>query len=276
MHTFRVGQSSRTIPTRVLGGLVVNAFRSGVSTYTICAGSPNLVQIVRYYMRAWLQSERFQVVLTRFQSFPGRFAANRSFARKAGRSGTWLLPGAWSCHGCVCRPSGFPNGPGKSAPAGSQSASPSMVCSWRARRPLDFSFAIRVSNAARQCDGAIVGKDVAIQRVQGWIIDIGSSTPSLRLSSTIVRQTPPIRRNPCSMEFGPRARAGLEGKQANGLAAVAQREYEQACSPVSASVRIAHHRPAAVVDLRFLAGCRDDDGTGRLLPGARATGRRSA
>ena len=53
-------------------------------------------------------------------------------------------------------------------------------------------------------------------------------------------------------------------EQANGLAAVAQGEYEQACSPVSAGVRIAHHRPAAVVDLRFLAGWRDDDGTGRL------------
>lgn len=35
-------------------------------------------------------------------------------------------------------------------------------------------------------------------------------------------------------------------------------------SGVSATVRIAHHRPAALVDLRFLARGRDDNSTGRL------------
>src|SRR5207248_251081 len=63
------------------------------------------------------------------------------------------------------------------------------------------------------------------------------------------------------VEFGPRARAGLKGEQANGLAAVAQREHEQACTPVTARERIAHHRTATVIDLRFLGWWRNDDRT---------------
>ena len=66
------------------------------------------------------------------------------------------------------------------------------------------------------------------------------------------------------MQFGPGARAGVEGEQANGLAAVAEREHEQARAPVAAGVRIADHRAAAVVDLRLLAGWRDDDRTAGL------------
>ena len=37
---------------------------------------------------------------------------------------------------------------------------------------LYFPFAIRISDAARQRDGAIVSQHVAIQRVQGRIVDV--------------------------------------------------------------------------------------------------------
>ena len=37
---------------------------------------------------------------------------------------------------------------------------------------LDFPLAIRISDAARQGDGAIVGEHVAIQRVQRRIVDV--------------------------------------------------------------------------------------------------------
>src|SRR3954471_16949504 len=92
----------------------------------------------------------------------------------------------------------------------------------------------------------------------------GLSTPSLRFVEHDGAADTTQSAERLLMQFGPRARAGLEGEQANGLAAVAQREYEQACAPVSASVGIAHHRPAAIVDLRFLSGSRDDNRTRRL------------
>jgi hypothetical protein len=61
------------------------------------------------------------------------------------------------------------------------------------------------------------------------------------------------------MQFGPGARAGVEGEQPDGLAAIAEREDEQARAPIPAGVRIAHHGAGAVIDLRFLAWWRDDD-----------------
>jgi hypothetical protein len=66
------------------------------------------------------------------------------------------------------------------------------------------------------------------------------------------------------MQFGPDALARSEHQQSNAFAAVAEREHEQPCAPVLARVRVAHHRTAAVVNLRF-ARRRNDDGAGVLL-----------
>lgn len=37
----------------------------------------------------------------------------------------------------------------------------------------DFALSIRILNAARHGDGAIVRENVAVQRIQGWIVDVG-------------------------------------------------------------------------------------------------------
>jgi hypothetical protein len=70
------------------------------------------------------------------------------------------------------------------------------------------------------------------------------------------------------MQFGPDASAGAEGQQTNGFATAAQRHHEQPCAPTLMGFGIAHHRAGAVIDLRFLAGTRDDHhtGLGRLRP----------
>src|SRR6516165_263708 len=57
-----------------------------------------------------------------------------------------------------------------------------------------FSFAIRILDPARQGYRSVVGEHVAIEWVQGGVVDIGTSTPSLRLSRTTTRVLPPSRR----------------------------------------------------------------------------------
>jgi len=100
----------------------------------------------------------------------------------------------------------------------------------------------------------------------------GVSTPSPRLSRTTTRVAPgcPLGRaaKRFLVELGPDARAGLEDQQADRLAAVAQRQHEQAHAPVLAVGRIADHRTAAVVHLGLFARSGDDHGAGfrRLRP----------
>ena len=70
------------------------------------------------------------------------------------------------------------------------------------------------------------------------------------------------------MQCGPSARVQFESEQMNGLAAVAERQHEQARAAITARLRIADHRAAAVIDLCFFARRGDDDRTG-LLASAR-------
>jgi hypothetical protein len=63
---------------------------------------------------------------------------------------------------------------------------------------LHFAFSIWVANAARQGNRAVVGEQVTVERVESRVIDISFSTPSPRLSRTMVRVPPPRRRKACS------------------------------------------------------------------------------
>jgi len=62
-----------------------------------------------------------------------------------------------------------------------------------------------------------------------------------------------------SLQLGPDAGAGTEAQQPNRFAAVAQRQNEHPGTAVLAALRVAHHRAAAVIDLRLFAGCGCDD-----------------
>ena len=55
------------------------------------------------------------------------------------------------------------------------------------------------------------------------------------------------------VQFRPDLRTGAEHQKTDRLAAVSQRQHEETRAPVLASLRIAHHRAAAVIDLRFLS-----------------------
>jgi hypothetical protein len=51
------------------------------------------------------------------------------------------------------------------------------------------------------------------------------------------------------VELGPEARTGSERQQPYCLAAIAQREHEQSGASILAALRVAYHRPAAIIDL---------------------------
>ena len=63
------------------------------------------------------------------------------------------------------------------------------------------------------------------------------------------------------MQLSPDLRTGLKGQQANGLAAVTEREHEESSAPILAGSGIAHHGTGAVIDLALLAGGGLDDDT---------------
>src|SRR6185437_15231996 len=61
----------------------------------------------------------------------------------------------------------------------------------------------------------------------------------------------------------------------DGFARVAERQDEESGAPVLARLRVAHHRPIAVIDLAFFAGCRRDHDA-RLRRGRAAEGQDKA
>ena len=71
----------------------------------------------------------------------------------------------------------------------------------------------------------------------------GLSTPSRRLSSTTTRVAAAQPAEGLLVQFGPDARAGVEDQQTNALAAVAERQHEQARAAILAALRIADHGP---------------------------------
>src|SRR5215471_15956494 len=60
------------------------------------------------------------------------------------------------------------------------------------------------------------------------------------------------------MELSPDASTGSEHQQPYCLAAIAQRKHEQTGASVLAAFRLAHHGPAAVVDLAFFSRGSED------------------
>src|SRR6266404_350124 len=69
------------------------------------------------------------------------------------------------------------------------------------------------------------------------------------------------------MQFGPDTRTRTPRQQAHRFAAVAESQHEQPRPAILAAWRVAHHRTAAVVDLSFFSGCREDNACRFWKPG---------
>ena len=115
-------------------------------------------------------------------------------------------------------------------------------------------FSIRIADAARHRDRAVVRQHVPVQRIERGIVDVRGEHA---LAQVVEDHDPRGSAQPAKgllVQLGPDVRTGVEDQQADRLAAVAQRQHEQARAPVLAAVRIADHRAGAVVDLGLFAG----------------------
>ena len=124
----------------------------------------------------------------------------------------------------------------------------------------DFAFAIRISNAARHGDGAVVREHVAIERIERGIVDVGNE----HAFASDCR----ARRRAWRRPAGERLVRATRPRCANWSGSVSRRTDLRLKPSVSTNsrvrrylpvLRVAHHGAGAVIDLRLLAGRGDDD-----------------
>jgi hypothetical protein len=127
-----------------------------------------------------------------------------------------------------------------------------------ADRRLDFPLAIRIPDAAGQCDGAVMREHVAVERVQRGVVEVRRqhALPQIVEDDDLDRPAQPPKR--LLVQLGPAPGARLKGQQPDALAAVAQGEDKEPRAPVLARDRMSDHRAVAVIDLAFLPGGRHD------------------
>ena len=100
----------------------------------------------------------------------------------------------------------------------------------------------------------------------------GLMTPSLRLSSRIVRGTPPKYANASSCSLHQISVDDFQTVLRNAWRLLPERHHEQPRPAILAGARIARQRAFAVVDLRFLAGLRFKTTTDLRLVAAQFAG----
>src|SRR5439155_26021308 len=111
---------------------------------------------------------------------------------------------------------------------------------------------------AGQRDDAGVREHVAIERIERRVIDVGGEDALLKIvEDDGLRDAAEATKRPL-VELRPDPAARRPGEEADGLAAVAERQDEEARAPVLAALRMADHRAVAVVDLRLLARRGED------------------
>ena len=123
----------------------------------------------------------------------------------------------------------------------------------------DLALAIGIADATRQADHAVVREHVAIERIERRLVDIGREHALFE----IVEDDRPRRAaetpKRALVELGPRLRARLPRQQPHGFPRVRERQDKEPRPSVLARLRMADHRPLAVVDLGFLARRGGDD-----------------
>ena len=127
---------------------------------------------------------------------------------------------------------------------------------------LHLALSIRIGDPAGKCDGAIVRQHVAIERIQRRIVDVGLEDAFAEVVEHNRASGPAESPEGLFMQFRPDASVGVKGENTDSLTAIAEGKNEQPGAAVLAGMRVADHRPGAIVDLRFLSWSGDDDRAG--------------
>jgi len=124
----------------------------------------------------------------------------------------------------------------------------------------DLALPVRVSDAAGHGRRAIVGQQIGIDGVLCRIVDVRLENAFTEIIEDDEARSAAQSPESAFVEFGPDSRVRSPHEEPHGLAAMAEREHEQARPPIAAGVLIPNHGPRAVIHLRFLARRRGDDG----------------
>src|SRR6266567_1550426 len=91
---------------------------------------------------------------------------------------------------------------------------------------LNLTLSIWIPHFARQCRYTVVRQDIAIQRIQAWIVDVRRQHALAKVVQNCDprRTAQPAKR--LLVQFGPHPRTGTEDKQPNRLATTAQGQNE--------------------------------------------------
>jgi hypothetical protein len=118
---------------------------------------------------------------------------------------------------------------------------------------------IRIPDAAREPDHAVVREHLAIERIERRLVDVGRQHALFE----VVEDNDPRRSAQSTkrafMELRPGLRTRLPDQQTHGFARVGERQDEETRAAILAGLRMADHRPVSVVHLGFFADRRRDD-----------------
>ena len=119
---------------------------------------------------------------------------------------------------------------------------------------LHFSFAIRIADPTRQGDHAVVREDVAVERIERRLVDVGREHALFEVvqDDDLDGAAQPTKR--AFMQLGPHLSAGAPHEQPHGLPRESQGQDKEPGAPVLARAGRPDHRALAVVDLAFIPG----------------------
>ena len=245
---------SQMLAQQLAGARIEQAHEHRVPLHMHLAADPTRRRSVvsRLHFNTAIQMNRALAVLVVAERLQRQRLQRRASLRR-----TSPPPAAWSGHGCACRPSVLPSDRDTPAPLpGSRTACPSAASSVHGRHRFRLSLFDLDPAPAGQRRHAVVRQNIAIERIQARIVDVGRQ----HAFAKIIQNHHP---RDAAQAGGRPSRATRPISVCwNGSSAV---EPTCGCSPASARTaacagtcrsRIAHHRPGAVIDLALFTGLR--------------------